>query len=179
MSNSKSHVILVGTAIVVILASMLWPITTACACRPITPSACLSNLKQNGLAMLLYSGDNDNRFPDRDRWMDLTAAYRKNEGVLHEPTVKSTTEFGYSFNAELSMESLLGIAAPAQTQMIYDSVNYGRNASDRLTSMPSPGRHHGRNATVFADGHVKMMMPGPRFDAGEGFPPIIQSKTGI
>lgn len=43
--------------------------------------------------------------------------------------------------------------------MIYDSINYGRNASDPKTSLPKPGRHKGVNVIAFADGHARAVKP--------------------
>lgn len=62
--------LLVVIAIIAVLASLLLP-TLAKAKQRAHRAACLSNLRQVGLAFNLYVSENDNRFPDR---RDLKAA---------------------------------------------------------------------------------------------------------
>lgn len=123
------------------------------AARPISPAtACLSNLKQSSLALILYAGDENDRFAPRDHWMDASYPYTKTEAIWHCPTVPKGA-YGYAFNGALS-----GAKAPkdaASTPLVYDSVNPIRNASDLVASLPLPGRHKGKNNVGYADGHAR------------------------
>ena len=56
--------LLVVIAIIAILAAILFPVF-AQAKESAKKTACLSNLRQIGMAFLLYGNDNDDRYPDR------------------------------------------------------------------------------------------------------------------
>lgn len=151
--------LMVAMGVMAILGAILFPVY-ACACGRSITAMCLSNQKQEVMAMLMYSGDYDDKLPNRDAWMDVTQPYLKIRTIFRDPLVKSPYQFGYSFNADLSNLSQTSIAEPSKMPTVYDSVNFGRNASDRVTSLPSPGRHEGRNGMALVDGHVKALARG-------------------
>lgn len=66
-----------------------------------------------------------------------------------------TKAFGYAFNGKLSRAMFPDIKSPATLPFIYDSSNLRENANDAFASLPSPGRHDGKNNVLFADGKVK------------------------
>ena len=138
-----------------------------------TTLTCISNVKQIGTSVQMYTQDYDETYPLSATWMDGISPYLgnpnsdKTRNVLQCPAVHVTnpTGYGYAFSNKLSGKSSQKINAPALTQMVYDSTNLTKNASDAVTSLPSPARHRPRgvrgfrgqrvNTMGFADGHVK------------------------
>lgn len=116
------------------------------------PAQCMSQVKQLALGVVLYAQDHDDRFPLRDAWMEANHRYLKDDAILVCPEARQGA-YGYAFNATLS--SAKTPDAPPQVILLYDSINPIRNASDRVQSLPSPGRHKGRNTIAYADGHAK------------------------
>ena len=84
--------------------------------------------------------------------MDASLPYVKAETNWHCPSVPKGM-YGVAFNAALSRAK--PPKDPAKTPLVYDSVNPIRNASDQVTSLPSPGRHGGKNTIAYADGGAK------------------------
>src|ERR1700737_2441877 len=80
--------LLVVIAIIAILAAILFPVF-AQAREKSRQAVCLSNTKQMGLAVSMYSQDYDERLPmggnaapgKPNRWYDWIAAYQKSRGV--------------------------------------------------------------------------------------------------
>jgi hypothetical protein len=134
-------------------------------------SICLTNVKQMAMGMQMYAQDYDDRFPLATSWMDGTVPYSENGGVKDKavfqcPTVTAVqpNDFGYAYNSKLAGKPQSKITAPALTQLVYDSSKLQRNASDVVTSLPSPARHRTRgmrrnpgrvNIMGYADGHAK------------------------
>jgi len=119
-------------------------------------TACLSNVKQQAIAFLIYAEDGDGRFPARDLWMDKIEPIVRSKYAFHVPQRHDENEpwpYGYAFNAALSQAK--APPHPETTVLTYDSVNLGRNASDLVTSLPTPGRHDGKNHLSYADGHAR------------------------
>ena len=122
-------------------------------------STCLWNVKQSSLGLVMYAADENDRLPLRDRWMDATLPYVKQEGIWHCPLVPKGV-YGYAYNGVLSGTKQTLFDAPGSVPMVYDSVNPIRNASDLCASLPLPGRHGrkeggGSNTVGFVDGHAK------------------------
>ena len=123
---------------------------------------CYARVRNQSQGLLAYAVDTDGRFPPRRVWMDATAPYRrdpseKDMGSFRCPNAPKGG-YGYAFNA-----ALLGATVPLSPEtapLTYDSVNLSRNASDRFLSLPRPGRHEGRNAIGYADGHARRVEMG-------------------
>jgi hypothetical protein len=147
-------------------------------------SICLTNIKQMAQGMQMYAQDYDDRFPVASSWMDGAASYAENGGtkdkaIFQCPTVKvvQPNDFGYAFNSKLAGKPQSKITAQAVTQLVYDSSKLGRNASDAVTSLPSPARHRTRgmrrnpgrvNIMGYADGHAKAVSEKGRTIAAPG-----------
>jgi len=144
----------------VIAITLLMPVF-ACGCKSASPAiGCMSNVKRQGTALLMYLEDTGDRYPNRDYWMDALRPYVKDEHVFHARTGEPEIEkhrYGYAFNGALSLGK--PPAHPEKMVVIYDSLNPARNASDLVTSLPNPGRHKGKNHISYADGHVKAVSP--------------------
>ena len=78
---------------------------------------------------------------------------------LHCPEVSHAGEsrYGYAMNPALGGKKLSDIPAAerATTAVYYDSSDLSLDAHAGLESLPSPGRHGGRNNVVYADGVVR------------------------
>src|SRR5215208_4405688 len=87
--------LLVVIAIIAILAAILFPVF-AQAREKARGAACLSNLKQIGVGLMLYTQDHDERLPYQWRytpdgktlywWQDVVRPYVKNEAVYTCPS---------------------------------------------------------------------------------------------
>ena len=147
-------------AVLFLLAAILMPVYYGS--RPDAPAtACLSNVKQISLAHLMYAADWEGRYAPSAEWMDTIMPYSKNEAILTCPNVaKEKQRYGYSYNSKAAG------TAPADSELpsiplVYDSTSLAKNTSDPVTSLPAPGRHDGKDAIGFADGHAKYQVIGP------------------
>jgi prepilin-type processing-associated H-X9-DG protein len=148
-----------GCVIFVLLAAISFPVfqrSRSVAQRQV----CISNLKQSGLGILMYSQDYDERFPIAAQWQDNIEPYIKNHSVFLCPTSHpaqsgSSVPTDYAFNSDMDMMKLARLSMPEQTILEYDSTSTNANAHDALTSLPTPGRHTNSNNINFADGHAK------------------------
>jgi len=139
-----------------ILAAILFPVF-AQARESARQVSCLSNIKQQSLGLLMYVQDYDEKFPPSSQWMDLNGPYTKSNTIYQCPTVSKPADktYGYALSSRLSREELAKIASPKTTVMTYDSSNLNWNATDAVTSLPSPPRHKRGNNRGYADGHAK------------------------
>lgn len=89
--------LLVVIAIIAILAAILFPVLSQ-AREAAKDTTVLSNVKQNGLASIMYAGDVDDSFPlsvrfsantDFDMWQGMVQPYVKNWALFQHPKVKN------------------------------------------------------------------------------------------
>lgn len=153
MKTSTTLAMIAGLALLVWVV-FLYPGLYGTPRVPHKVPTCLSSVKQQALAVLIYAGDNEDRFVPRQRWMDTTSAYLKNEDLRHCPSVAKGA-YGYAYNAGLSGLRQAELGLPEIVPMVYDSIRSARNASDSLLSFPNPGRHKGQDNVAYADGHAK------------------------
>ena len=151
--------ILGGLCIVFVAAAVLMPYMSFDG-RHNPATHCLSNVKQSGLACIMYAYDYDDRMPVADRWADMTSRYRMMDNVLHDP-VLGKEEYGYAFRSHASSIAISNVNKPMKFILIFDSTVSGRNAQSELWSLPYPGRHSGSNNGVFLDGHAKSRIGTP------------------
>lgn len=113
-------------------------------------------MKQLAAGHLIYISDYDDRFPNRDNWMDALQPYTKHETILHCPTLAETGNsqlHGYCFHSVLSNAKLP--SSPETVELVFESINQAKNASGNLDSLPNPGRHKGFNNVAYADSHAE------------------------
>lgn len=109
---------------------------------------CLSNLKQIGLATMLYANDHNDTLPkDPSRWKAALMPYVKNEGVFHCPDDPSGN-VSYFLDPRVAGKSLVTIPAPAGTATVVEG-----------TPKKTAFRHRGRASIAYADGHVRIASP--------------------
>ncbi len=124
----------------------------------------LSNLRQIGLAVVVYAQSHGGRLPDADHWVDEIAPTLGDEKALRslmwDRAAPPTQPYGYAFNRSLSGVNLATLKDPAQVAMVFESTLGHRNAADTGQSVPSPGRHEGGTHYVFADGRARWVPDG-------------------
>jgi len=154
--------LLVVIAIIAILAAILFPVF-ARARENARRTSCLSNLKQMGLAVMMYVQDYDETYPRNQQtkdgdathynyWQNLIQPYTKNEQIFLCPSTTRTSivDGGYGANASIFVQrtstpiKMASIVAVANTYMIMD---YGTwrifgnypNAPENLSYLPGVG----------------------------------------
>lgn len=122
-------------------------------------SVCLSNLKNLGLACIMYSSDNDG-FPAKGPWIDEIARYHSTSFVPVCPEIQfapgtAVAGAGFAFDKFLAGAQPASLAEPEKEPLLYETWIVGKSVWGYLTDLPTPGRHGGRNHIVLADGHAK------------------------
>ena len=124
-----------------------------------TTQACTNNLLQVGSAMQMYAADNKGYLPPADRWVDALETKGTNAGIFTCMDVKTGTGAPpvmhyYAMNSKYGGKKLEDVRKLGNVPLVYDSTATTTNASDPETSMPSPGRHGGKNNILYASGAV-------------------------
>lgn len=109
-------------------------------------TACLSNIKQLGLAVMMYLADHDDKYSmNPSKLKAALEPYTKNDRLWNCPlTPKAGPAF--SMNAKLLGKNAANIADPASTVMLYEG------SKGKLDF-----KHAGYAGVAFADGHAKMI----------------------
>jgi prepilin-type processing-associated H-X9-DG protein len=130
--------------------------------------ACMSNLKQQSAAFLMYAEDNDAKFPPTEKWTEVILPYvlRKQSSETERFVVfrcpngqaKQTGSFNYAIHDGLSGMSQHKIVAPENASLLFETSTTQKNAHNNGNSfaMPHSGQEKKFGGVAFADGHVKM-----------------------
>lgn len=132
--------------------------------------ASLSNLRQIGLALIMYAQEHDDRLLDADGWVDALLPQWSDvkdkgfhaEALFRDPTAPEEEPWNYAFNRALSGVRLGDIKNPSATVMVFESTAGVKNAADTGQSLPRPGRHAGGDYYVFAEGRAKWVPDGAK-----------------
>jgi len=110
---------------------------------------CMDHLRGISTAVWMQCGD---RLPDAESWYE---ALNLSQAIGACPS--GGPAYGYAMNQNLSNAWLSAIREPHRTVLFFES-DLGRiNAHDSGESLPSPGRHSGRNVFVFVDSHIEVL----------------------
>jgi prepilin-type processing-associated H-X9-DG protein len=129
---------------------------------------CISRLKIQSVALLLYAENNDEKLPARN-WIDsitplvapdkgLPIYFRQEERSFRCPAVPRG-DFGYAFNRSLVGESTDRVTDKKKAVLTFDSNQLERNATASPSDVPSEGRHGGKNNFSYLDGHAQGIVP--------------------
>lgn len=116
---------------------------------------CPENLKQLHAALMLYADSWDGKLPPAETWMTAIRDNVPQDAWLHCPDVTKQDGYGYAFNKALGGASVTSVKGASTMPLLYDSLGLGQDVTDRLASLPRPGRHTGRNNIIYLDGHVE------------------------
>jgi prepilin-type processing-associated H-X9-DG protein len=134
-----------------ILAGLLLPALAKAKEKAIQIN-CLNNMKQLGLAAVLYANDNNDQLPQPAKWSDAVSKYVSSTNVFHCPA-DSRPGFSYAFNQKLEGKSLKQV--DPKTVLLFESDGGWNNFGG--PEQLNPNRHHTRVNVAFADGSVRMM----------------------
>ncbi len=177
--------LLVVIAIIAILAAILFPVF-AKAREKARQSACVSNCKQIGTALMMYVQDYDETYPmvvesegpagEYCNWYDLLQPYIKNDGMFQCPSFRNKdytatgmkTDYlingfvshGYSiavFNTPADQIATAERAEGYADQDYHPSPIFAPEYSDQWPSSLCVDRHNGGSVYTFADGHAKWL----------------------
>jgi prepilin-type processing-associated H-X9-DG protein len=119
---------------------------------------CECNVKQLGLAAIMYASDHGDRLPPAGDWPAATYPYIKNREIYRcdlvrrrrvKPGGESAIETDYTMNAALSGVSQADISHPEQVPLFWDGTALQGGAETVAY------RHEGRANVVFADGETR------------------------
>jgi len=146
--------VLLGLAIPLFLTALIIPIFAKA--KYYSGPACISNVRQIAGGFGMYAADNDDALPNSAHWMDsIQTGGWKGERGLHDEQALGTKVYGYAMRDSASELRISKVDAPDRFIIDFDSNLLGRSAHSDLSTMPQPGRHHGRDNMGFLDGHSK------------------------
>jgi prepilin-type N-terminal cleavage/methylation domain-containing protein/prepilin-type processing-associated H-X9-DG protein len=133
--------LLVVIAIIAILAAILFPVF-ARAREKARQASCLSNMKQIGLAMLMYMDDYDEQFCDvtcsggsNYKWFDPIDPYIKNDQILFCPSLRGEADQGQPKTDYV----LNGCFAQGGALATFDYPSYQIMVAERAAAKPYEG----------------------------------------
>lgn len=116
---------------------------------------CINNVKQIGLAMILYADSNTN-LPPAATWCDAIQSDLVSTRPLLCPKADASQRCHYAFNANLDGLNLEKVSDPARTVLVFET-DGGWNLSGGSELLPAKPRHDGTVVVGFADGHVERL----------------------
>ena len=148
----------VGTLAVLVIAAVVMPVFACSKCVSVR-SACMSDLKQQVLASLMYASDFDDKLPRAERWVDTLSPSYVKDPALHCPSIEnpSPDKYGYAYYVRSAGRKLGSFKDPKTTVMFFDSEDLSRSAVSVDLPPADLKRHGGANVT-YADGHARQWL---------------------
>lgn len=151
--------LLAGLVVVWTWLFMVWPWFAGSRKQPAMRAAALSNMKQLGQALVLYSQDSDGRFPPADRWNDLVAPILIAENSRVEIDRLLRLKYDEETTLSAAMNALLDLAHPIEddgaTVLLGQVDSTGRNLwGGPAGAWKGHGGEH-KVAVSFTGGRVK------------------------
>jgi prepilin-type N-terminal cleavage/methylation domain-containing protein/prepilin-type processing-associated H-X9-DG protein len=159
--------LLVVIAIIGILAALLFPVFARARAKA-RQTSCLSNLKQLGTALSLYTEDYDGTYPrgqywpwdGSHTWVYALEPYVKNTAVFRCPS-QGNDAFGYGYNiADAWPVHESGVPTPTETIWVVDMGRYWGCGLEFGIEDPAQ-RHNGGANVLFVDVHAKWLKETP------------------
>lgn len=121
---------------------------------------CMSNLKQSGLATLMYASDYDEMLPAASKWMDATKQYGRTPAISQCPLVKDG--HGYAMNDALSQKKISKVAKPESAILLFETDDLDYNAHGKPPALGTPAPRHGSRTISYVNGAVRSIRDGRR-----------------
>jgi len=117
--------------------------------------ACMSNVRQLQLSLMMYTADNGDKFPEASAWCDaLTKTGAMVGGPVFQCPEAPALRCAYAFNENLSGLEMDSMPSPGETVLLFES-DVGWNAAGGPEAMISTPRHPNGYMIGFVDGHVE------------------------
>jgi prepilin-type processing-associated H-X9-DG protein len=150
MSKSTSFA-LPAIIVIAIAGVVLWPLLIPV--RHSTATLCLSNVKQQVVALVLYESDWDEHYPVKE-WQTSLAKYTKARDFSCDEVTKKGGKDGYALDWHLLGADAKKIADPTRTAVVFETDALGRDVVANLAAV-SVGRHKEGSNFGYADAHAK------------------------
>ena len=148
--------------IIVVLAAIMFPVFAPARDKSRT-AACLSNLKQLSLGLLMYADANDGCLPPAHQWRAAIAPQVKYEAMFRCPSDDAKGNCSYAIPLSISGARLAGMPDRTTQPLLYDATPSGEPAQ----------RHNDGLNVAFADGHAKWYAdPPPGVERGASLGPV-------
>jgi hypothetical protein len=141
------------------LAAILFPVFSQAKVAA-QRTQCMSNLKQLGLATLMYASDYDETLPAASAWMDATKQYGTTPTNSKCPLVNDG--HGYAMNDALSKKKIAKIAKPESVILLFETADLGDNAHGKPPALGTPAPRHGSRTISYVNGAVRSIRDGRR-----------------
>lgn len=140
------------SCLVICYFTLSWSLRKALTLEPI--SLCGTNMLRLGTALNIYAFDNNNMFPEPDRWCDLLVSetdITENFFICPVACQKGRCNFAMNINIQE-----YGAAAPADMVVLFES-SPGWNLAGGSELLITENHENKGCNIVFADGHVEFV----------------------
>lgn len=137
-------ILVAGCALCIpIFAAILFPVF-AQAKEAAKRTASMSNIKQLGVGMLMYAGDNDATYCPKEKWCDSIASYVKNTEVWKSPKgdEKDPNRVDYAMIAARGGQKLPPVLEAPKTPLLFESGSGDKNQYGHFEMLPKPPRYN-------------------------------------